>query len=138
MRTGCFLVNNSKMFDRIRKLFENSLYGTRGYRYFYQNNPSIFNVKAFCLCLQVYSQKTWGSCRALDGLQYMSSIICRLCMCQPVPYHTLNKSLVLEWPTFIDVCSYYLLLQVVDLFFTCCHRDTMLELTGMSHLMGLI
>jgi hypothetical protein len=29
-----------------------------------QDNPSIYTVKAFCLCLQVYSQKTWGSCGA--------------------------------------------------------------------------
>ena len=72
-----------------------------------QDNPSIYTVKAFCLCLQVYSQKTWGSCGALDGLYYMSSSNVVFVCDTGRMFHTENKTLVPEWPTFTDVYSSY-------------------------------
>ena len=43
----------------------------------------------------------------------MSSSKVVFAMCYCIPYHTENKSLVPEWPTFTDVYSIYILLQLV-------------------------
>jgi len=51
-------------------------------------------------------QKTWGSCGAIDRLYYWSSLNIVFTVDNVKPYHTVNKTLVPEWPTFIDVHSF--------------------------------
>ena len=63
--------------------------------------------------LQVYAQKTWGSYSSLMDLYYMSSTKVVFTVRYCTPYDRENKTLVLEWPTFIDVYSFSSHLQLV-------------------------
>jgi hypothetical protein len=79
------------------------------YRTIVHRDPSTKNI-LFPVWLKVWSflpfkfkPKKLGGAIGSWLISVHVVIKCRLCMCYCIPYHTLNKSLVLEWPTFIDV-----------------------------------